>query len=119
VKLGPSEWERFAERCQALPHIELEDGMKSYVKMYDLSGAAIDPRTYGADSVVELVSEVFESEGEAEHFSKALEKHCCAAVQVKRTYTQGEYIVFAKAHVFSVSANYRKKDGFYKFANWA
>jgi hypothetical protein len=109
----------WAEYYKNLPSVPYVDGMKERVKMYELKGAGISPYTYQPDQEIELVSEVFESKEEAEHFARAFEKHCFAKVLVRETYTAGEYIVFGNVHVFSVSANYREKEGHYVFANWA
>lgn len=104
---------------RSLPEVPYVEGMKEHVRMYDYKAIGRNPHALDPDSIIVLASEVFTSEAEAEHFAAVFRRHCCAEAYVRRAMTDGEYIVFAEPHVFSVSANFQEKDGYYKFSNWA
>ena len=92
-----------------LPHVDYIEGQKKFVKMYMLAKG--EPT---GNDIVELVSEPFDTDEEALHFAKALEKHCYAITKVE------DQKVFAMAHYYSIFANGIESDfEYYTFANWA
>ena len=63
---------------------------------------------------MELISEEFLSYGEAEHFARAITKHCYAITRIE------DKKVIAKIHFYSITANGIENGGeYFAFANWA
>lgn len=103
-----------------LPHVELEPGMKEYIYMYPYIPDA-DPHSLKENALITIISEPFESKEFADHFARALTKHCCARTEVLEDGYQ--YRVKATAHVRSIQSYYYDHDDNgklqYCFANWA
>ncbi len=103
-----------------LPHVKLEPGMKRDIYMYPYIPDA-DPHSLDDTAIISIISEPFESREFAEHFAKAIEKHCCAVTEAIEE--DGQYRVKARAHVYSIRSYYYDHDDNgevqYCFANWA
>ena len=91
-------------------HIELQNGMKEYVKMFNWTVF---------DSVMELKSEPFETMEEAEHFSAVFND--CFLYDSYCAEEKGKFYVYSgwvlRFGFLSYTVN--SKGHYYEFANWS
>lgn len=105
---------------KSLPHVLNDNSSeehKEYIECFP-HGDIYSPYDVIPDTIISIVSEPFQSEEQAKHFSLAIEKHCCSIVEIKMN-EDATYYVLIFSHAFSISSNFNAETGSYTFANWA
>lgn len=99
-----------------LPPVPHEPKMKSYITMYPVfvpSGWKPYCDDTDVNTVIQLLSEELSSPEEAEHFARAVEKHCYCSAEPHGN------IVCANIRLRQITANWRDDLAGFEFANWA
>lgn len=104
----------------SLPAIAPTEDMKDYITAYPLEPNE-DPHNLPVDQIITIISEPFDRKDYAEHFAKAVSKHCCSIAEV--TEDNGKCFVKIRSHVYSIMSNYFEHgegtEQTYEFANWS
>lgn len=104
------------EYFENLPHVPVVEGQVEYANLYYID-EVVDPYIFGDDDVLSLASEEFEEYAEAEHLSKAIEKHFYARVSVEANRHSGLYFVRVEVRARNIRSNFRGDH--FVAPNWA
>lgn len=98
---------------KSLPHVPIVEGSPHYVKAFPFKVNSNDIPKLDRNTIIEIISQQFDTQAEAEHFAAAFIKHHRAIAE------ESGCIVYGKAHLYSIVANFDRKYGYFEFANWA
>lgn len=113
------------EYYKALPPVPLEPGMPEYIDCEPNPPEDGNPyltEEYNSDSdfhIIEIVSPVFDTKEEAEHFKRALEKRYYAYIMYVRPCGNGEWFFSAYLHGKYVLDRYDEAENCFHLENWA